>query len=71
MADRRKFTKSSVKSIAEPTEEKAGGAGFITVWDAEIPGFGVQVRVNGMKTFMLRYRMNGVSRKYTIGGSRT
>jgi len=38
-----------------------------TEWCDALPGFGVRVETSGRKTFVCRYRQNGVRRQYTIG----
>lgn len=47
-----RITKRSVDAI------KATGARF-SVWDAELPGFGVRVGAGGSKTYVLKYRVGG------------
>ena len=37
------------------------------VWDDELSGFGLRVEESGRKTFLCRYRKNGVRRQYTLG----
>jgi len=38
-----------------------------TVWDPELSGFGVRVTPNGRRTYVLKYRINGEQRWFTIG----
>jgi integrase len=62
------FTITSVKAIPTPTAEEVGKVGFRFYWDTNIDGFGVKVRPNGTKTFVLRYvNKAGRQRLYTIG----
>jgi hypothetical protein len=51
-------------------------SGAKTLWDTEVKGFGVRIfaptarHANGLRSFFLNYRVNGVERRITIG-SRT
>lgn len=38
-----------------------------TVWDGELPGFGLRVSAKGTRTYVLKYRVHGRQRWYTIG----
>lgn len=38
-----------------------------TVWDTELKGFALRVTKRGAKSFILRYRVDGAQRLYTIG----
>lgn len=55
-----KLTKRSVEQV-EPT----GSRYFI--WDDDLKGFGMRVEASGRKTFICRYRSDGVRRQYTLG----
>lgn len=39
----------------------------ITVWDADIPGFGLRVSANGVRSYVLKYRRGPLQRWLTIG----
>src|SRR5690242_6982041 len=41
--------------------------GNTIVYDEDVRGFGVRVTSNGVKSFILNYRINGRERRYTIG----
>lgn len=62
-----KLDEQAVKSAAAPAK------GALTVWDAEIKGFGLRVfaptrrHPAGARSFFLNYRVNGVERRLTIG----
>ena len=56
-----KITKSSVSSIAPPD------SGQHFYWDSELPNFGVRVTPNGTKSFIVQTRINGITRRITIG----
>ncbi|MFN7177830.1 MAG: Arm DNA-binding domain-containing protein, partial [Thermaurantiacus sp.] len=56
-----KLSDRSVKALAIPQ------AGQSTLYDAELPGFGVRVTSTGTKSFVLRYRVKGVQKLITIG----
>ena len=55
-----KITKRSVDAL-EPTSRR-----YVS-WDDTLSGFGVRVTPSGRKTFICRYRSDGVRRQYTIG----
>ncbi len=63
-----KLTEAAVKSAKPPT------TGAVTLWDNEVKGFGVRIfapstrRPNGARSFFLNYRVDGIERRYTIGG---
>jgi integrase len=53
---RNKLTKSFLDGLA-PSDNR------YTVWDGQLPGFGVRVSVGGRKSFILRYRPKGRAEK--------
>ncbi|MFY9855473.1 MAG: Arm DNA-binding domain-containing protein, partial [Terracidiphilus sp.] len=57
------------KRIVEQTIKRmqAPAVGNWIEWDSEIPGFGLRVTANGVKSFILDYRIFGRQRRYTIG----
>jgi integrase len=58
-----KLTKRFVDSLAPP----ANGPDLV-IFDDEMPGFGVRVKVSGTKSWLIQYRnAHGQSRRFTIG----
>ena len=55
-----KLTKKSVDS-ANPKEKE------YFVWDNGLPGFGLRVFPSGKRSYLVQYRINGRTRRYTIG----
>jgi integrase len=53
---RKKLTKSFVDGLASADDR-------YTVWDSQLPGFGVRVSIGGRKSFILRYRAKGHTEK--------
>ena len=59
-----KLTKDAVAALGRPA-----GKEDHTVWDAELPGFGVRLR-GGSKKWGCQYRINGKQRRESLGDVR-
>jgi len=57
---RRRLTRRLVET-AKP------GSRDIFLWDAEATGFGLRLSPSGRRVYVLQYRFEGLSRRYTIG----
>jgi integrase len=57
----KKLTERQVRAIAPPEH------GNRIHYDGEIPGFGIRVTANGVRSFVLNYRSGGRERRFTIG----
>lgn len=61
-----KLTKQRVDAaLAKPPKD-----GEAYVWDREIPGFGLRVRPSGASAYVVVYRLEGRSRRMTLGPGR-
>jgi len=60
---RQKLTKQSLKAI----KEKAKGKSDFTMWDLQMPGFGLRLRNGTMLSWVLQYRMDGKDWRIKIG----
>jgi len=59
--DMAKLTDQLIKNLEAPA------TGYLITYDDEISGFGIRVTAAGARSFILRYRLNRIARKYTIG----
>ena len=55
-----KITKQAVESLKP-------GAKDLIMWDTELPMFGCKITPKGRRVYLLQYRIEGRSRRYTIG----
>ena len=55
-----KITKQAVESLNPGTKDRF-------LWDTELPMFGCKITPKGRRVYLLQYRINGCSRRYTIG----
>ena len=57
-----KLTNTKVKSLPVPTDK-----GQVFHWDSETRGFGLRVTSAGAKSWIVQGRVNGKTRRYTLG----
>ena len=55
-----KITKQTVESLKPGAKDRF-------LWDTELPMFGCKITPKGRRVYLLQYRINGRSRRYTIG----
>lgn len=55
-----RLTKRSIEAVSP-------GARLRFAWDDSLPGFGVRVTPNGVRTYVLQYRVAGRSRRLSLG----
>ncbi len=55
-----KITKQTVESHKPGTKDRF-------LWDTELPMFGCKITPKGRRVYLLQYRINGRSRRFTIG----
>ena len=61
MADKIRLTKTAVEKIPTPD------SGQVIRWDSDLIGFGVRISAGGSRTFFYQGRLNGKSKKITVG----
>lgn len=63
-----KLTKSTVKGLRPPEAGTADARrGYSLAWDDDLRGFGALVTNAGVKSYIVRARINGKERRHTIG----
>ena len=55
-----KITKHAVESLKPEAKDRI-------MWDTELPMFGCKITPKGRRVYLLQYRIEGLSRRYTIG----
>src|SRR5215203_6207795 len=57
-----KLSKSKVEEISPAARD-------VVVWDTDLPGFGVRVKLTGVRSYIVQYRnrATGASKRMTIG----
>src|SRR5215470_3081847 len=64
-----KLTPSFIKDAAHVVDATRPGADRTIYWHTKLHGFGLMVTAGGHKSFVVQYRANGVSRRFTIKSS--
>jgi len=59
-----KFTKANIDALEAPPK------GEIFAWCSDKPGWGVRILASGRKSWVVQFRVDGVSRRHTIGDIR-
>lgn len=63
-----KLTKTTVKALTPPQEGTPDHRrGYSLTWDDELIGFGIVTTNRGVKSFIVRSRINGRERRHTLG----
>jgi integrase len=57
-----KLTKRLIDAAQTDVEK-----GEVFLWDSEVKGFGLRVKPSGIKSFVLKYRVGGQTKRHTIG----
>jgi integrase len=58
-----RLTERLIKAVPVPTPAE----GTVITYDADIPGFGIRITPNGVRSFVLNYSVRGRERRLTIG----
>jgi integrase len=61
-----KLTPSFIKRAAHVDDAAKPGTDRTIYWDEKLQGFGLMVTTGGHKSYVVQYRANGVSRRFTI-----
>ena len=56
-----KLTKRAVDGLRAPADKDA------VCWDDDLRGFGLRLKPSGVRSYLIQYRVNGRSRRFTIG----
>jgi hypothetical protein len=61
------FTPFKLETLAPPPAKPCGTVVQVDYFDETTPGFGLRVSSNNVRSWVLHTRLNGKSRRYTIG----
>jgi hypothetical protein len=68
MADRKKLTKADIKGLTPPKPGTPDHKrGYCILWEGETRGFGALMTNGGVVSFIVRARINGKERRFTLG----